>query len=482
MKSKLLLVTAATVTLAMIACSAGSNSSSGAAPAAATRAAGQAGAATSAGAGTGGAAAPGQAGGRRFATIPVQAVTVVSGPLITDNDTAGTVTAVTQSQVAAQTAGVVSQVYRKQGDTVKKGAPVVQIDESTLKLAVANAQAALDNAKINLSTGQQTITESGPRLTAQLESAQNALTSAQENYTSQKAQYDLGGISASALDMAKSQLAQAQANVSAAQLALDQNNQAGTESTAQLQLAVDQASNALQLAQLNLQYATIRAPFDGQLAAVYVTPGMYLGLNTVAFLLVSTDKQINFSEPPADAPSAHIGDVLSFTFAGKSYAVHITQTPSAPINGVVPMTASVPVSIPVSYGTVGTITYKLTIGNGPQIPLSSLQSRANINFVYSIVNGKATEVPVIIVAEAGTTAVVRGLNAGDQVILNPPPGLLNGSTVQVVAAPAAGGQQAPATGGQQGQAPGGKQGQNSGQTAAGAAKPGGSQASGGGTP
>ncbi len=195
----------------------------------------------------------GQAGGRRFAAVPVQAVTVLAAPLVTDNDTAGTVTAVTQSQVAAQVAGVVAKVFLKQGDRVTEGTPVVQIDDSTLRLAVRNAQSALDNAKINLATGQQTTTESGPKLTSQLESAQNALTSAQKTYDSQKAQYDLGGISSSTLDNAKSQLEQAQANVSAAQLALDQNAQAETQAIAQLKLSVDQATNALELAQLNLR-------------------------------------------------------------------------------------------------------------------------------------------------------------------------------------------------------------------------------------
>ena len=176
-------------------------------------------------------------------------------------------------------------------------------------------------------------------------------------------------------------------------LAYDQNDQASTQSTAQLKLAVDQATNGLELAKLNLQYATIRAPFDGQLAAVECgTPGMYLGLNSAAFVLVSSNKQINFSVPPVDAPGFKMGDTVTFSVGGKNYPVRIIQTPSAPISGVVPMVASVPTTVPVSYGTVGTIIYKLTIGNGPQIPLSALQSRANINFVDSIQNGKAVEV------------------------------------------------------------------------------------------
>ena len=52
--------------------------------------------------------------------------------------------------------------------------------------------------------------------------------------------------------------------------------------------------------------------------------------------------------------------------------------------------------------------------------------------------------PIVIIAEAGTTAVAQGLKEGDQVIINPPPGLLAGATVQVVALPAAQGQGTPA--------------------------------------
>lgn len=404
------------------------------------------------GARTGGPGGPGQGNGRRFATIPVQAFTVQVGPLITDNDTAGTVVPVTQSQVAAQVAGVVSAVSRKAGDWVKQGALVVQLDDSALKLAVRNAQSALANAKIILATGQQTATESNPKLSSQLESAKTAFAAAQKNYDSQQKLFDLGGISSSELDNAKSQLQQAQANVQAAQLALDQNQQSDTQSTAQLQLAVDQASTQLEMAQLSLRNARITAPFAGQIAAINVTPGSYVSLNTSVFTLVSGEKQINFSEPPADAPNFKAGDEVTFTLGGKAYPVKIIQSPSAPINGVVPMVAALPPSVPASYGAVGTITYRLTLARGPQIPIEALQTRADLTFVYSIVNGKAVEQPITILAEGGTTAVVKGVDAGMQVILNPPPGLLAGSSVQAVALPSAQGQAAAAPAGPQGTA------------------------------
>jgi membrane fusion protein, multidrug efflux system len=126
--------------------------------------------------------------------------------------------------------------------------------------------------------------------------------------------------------------------------------------------------------------------------------------------------------------------------------VRVSQTPSAPINGVVPMVAALPSTLGISYGAVGTITYRLTIGSGPQIPMTALQSQAGTNYVYTVVSNKAVPSSVTIIAEAGNTAVVQGVNAGDTVIINPPPGLLPGATVQVVAAASAGSTAQTATG------------------------------------
>ena len=403
---------------------------------------GQAGQGFGQGGPSGGGAA--RAGGRRFAVIPVQATMIQIGPLVTDNNTAGTIVPVTQSQVASQVAGVVSRTLHVAGDWVNSGDVVVQLDDSQLQLALQNAQAALQNAKINLAMGQQTSNESNPRLMSQLQSAQTAQAAAQKNYNSQKALYDLGGISASALDNAQSQLQAAQANVQAAQLALDQNNAAGTQTLAQLQLAVDQATVQLGMAQLNLKNAAIRAPFAGQIAAINVTPGGYVSQNTATFLLVSAARQINFSMPPVDAPNFPIGSIISFVYNGKTYPVRIVQQPSAPINGVVPMVAAAPPGLTAAYGTVGTVVYRETIATGALLPVSALQTRANINFVDLIVNNKTAEQPVTILAQSGDTAVVSGIDGGAQVVLNAPPGLVAGSSVQPVLA------QTPASNGGQG--------------------------------
>ncbi|HVP10713.1 MAG TPA: HlyD family efflux transporter periplasmic adaptor subunit [Phycisphaerae bacterium] len=376
-------------------------------------------------------------GARRFGAIPVLAVTVHIGPLTAGNDTAATVAPVTQSTVASQVAGVVAQVVHLAGDWVKEGEPVVVLDTSQLKLAVANAQAALENAKINYQIAQDNASKDNPKLILQVQSAQSAVDSAQKNYDSQKALLKIGGAPASTVDTALSQLQQAQANLQAAQTALDQNRKSDVWTLQQSRLAIDQAQLQLQTAQLNLHYASIAAPFTGQIAAVNVNPGMYVSTSTAVYIIVSADKEINFNVPPADAPNLPVGATVQFTYQGHGYPIRVSQAPSAPINGVVPMVASVPRGFAPPYGAVGTVTYSLTLAHGAIVPIAALQTNEDQNYVFTIEGGKAVMKIVKIVGQSGTVAAVTGIADASQIIMSPPPGLLAGSAVQVTSTVAA---------------------------------------------
>ncbi len=371
----------------------------------------------------------GQYGGRRNAVVPVQAMIVHIGLLNADRTTAGVISPAVQSQVATQVAGFVARVTRSVGDWVKQGDVVIQLDDAQLRLTAATAAAALENAKINLSVGQENSSQANPKLGLQVQSAQSAYDSAKKYYDAQKALFDLGGISASQLDTANSQLTAAQANLEGAKTALDQNNNAGDQTIAQLKIAVQQAQNNYDQAQLNLRNASIRAPFAGQISAINVQPGMSASVSSPVFTLVSAAKQISFNVPPSDAPFLRTGMPIVFNFQGRDYPVRISQAPAAPISGVLPMVASA-AGIELQYGSVGEIDYSIPLAKGAIIPIASLDTLENQNFVYVIRNGRVSTQDVTIAAESGTSAAVLGLQEGEVVVVSPPPGLLSGSQVQ----------------------------------------------------
>jgi len=416
-------IVAVGVVLSLAACSGSSSGKTASAPGSGTPASAKG-------------AKPANPAGGRFANrgpIQVQASAATSGALVAEHVAAGSVVPVTQSQVAAKVAGVVLHVLHNAGDWVQTGEVVVQLDSSQSQLALANAQVALKNAQINLRIGQQNSSQSSPTLSYQLQSARAALASAQKNYTATEELFKSGGASSSQVDTAQASLQTAQANVQAAQLALTQNQQADAQSLAQLQLAVDTATNQLRQAELNLQDTQISAPFAGQIASVNVTDGEYVGLNTSVFLLVSRTKEVTFGISPADASSLPPGRQVQFTVSGRTFPATVTQTPSAPINGIVPLIADLSgAQQDLPYGTVGNVSYAVQVANGTQVPIPALQTDGSVTYVFTIVAGKSHRQPVTILAETADTAAVTGLAPGAIVISSPPPGLLDGAAVAAV--------------------------------------------------
>ena len=378
---------------------------------------------------------PGAASGQgrgRGAVISVQIANAQYGSLQADHQTAGTIQAVTPSNVSAQTSGVVARLIHRVGDWVDADETIIKLDDTTLTLTARNAQAVLDNAKLNLASASDTTTQAGPRLELQVQSAQRALDSAEKSYASAKAIYELGGISGSDLDNAAGQVSTAQANLATAKTNLDQNGKSGSQNLAQLQIAVDQANIQLQQAQLNLQFTNVKAPFAGQIAAINVSPGQFISTSVAAFTLVSAARQIAFNATPTEAARLVQGSALYFLYNGQAWPARISQAPSAPINGVVPMTARLNGNLDLPYGTVGTVSFSLSLAKGVIIPVTALQANEKQYFVFVVQGGKAQQQTITIIDQSGDNVAVAGLPANSQVILNAPPGLLPGSSVQAL--------------------------------------------------
>lgn len=353
--------------------------------------------------------------------VTVQVETVKAGTLWVDNTTAGAVVPETQSTVAAGASGTVKAILRQVGDWVETGAPVIQLDDTQLKLSLRLAQATLENAKINAGVGEGA--GSSSKLGLQVQSAQSALASAQKNFASAQALAKVGGISGSELDNAQTQLQNAQANLESARMSLAQSG-----------LQVETAAIQLQQAQLNLANATIKAPYPGQISAISLHPGEFVGTSTAAFSLVSRTKVISFGVSPSEAPGLTFGSPVTFRYAGKTAETRVTQAPSAPVNGLVPLTAALPASVDAPLGTVGTLSYRLAAAEGVLVPLPALQSAENKTFVFAADQGKARRFEVTVLGDSGTYSAVSGIPSGTTVIVNPPPGLLIGASVQAVAA------------------------------------------------
>lgn len=188
--------------------------------------------------------------------------------------TSGTIEA-TEVPVASEVAGKVLAVLVEEGQEVKAGDLLVQLDDEALRLQLAQAEGALKLAQARLAEAQ-----AGPR-SAQVRQAEElarqaaaALDGAQKNYEVVKQLFDQGVVPKVQMDSAATQLEAARAQAEAAQAQLDLVRQGATpEQVQQLEAAVDQAEAAVNLAKFNLERANVKAPVSGVVVRRLVEPG-----------------------------------------------------------------------------------------------------------------------------------------------------------------------------------------------------------------
>jgi RND family efflux transporter MFP subunit len=362
--------------------------------------------------------------------LQVQLAEARAGTLTASRQLAGTVTPYLQVNVPAQVGGVVARVLKAPGDRVAQGEAVVQLDPTNLEISLRNARAALKAAEINLAAQTRATQEARDRLKAQVVQAEAAYQAAQKAYESARRVHALGGLSDAELAQAQANLAQAQANLEAQRAALAQNERAGEETLAALRVAVEQAQNQVAQAEVNLQNATLRAPFAGEILSIAAVIGGYLAPGATAFTLVQ-GRRVQFSVPPEEAAHLPVGTPVSFNFAGRSYPARVDQNPGGTVSGTVPLTARLEASSQeiLPPGAAGTVTYTVSLAQGVLVPVTALQSDGAELFVYAVEKGVARRKGVHLLAQAQDLVAVAGLAPGTQVVVNPPPGLLDGTPV-----------------------------------------------------
>ncbi len=177
----------------------------------------------------------------------VTVTTAQKKPVTRYLETTGNVAAVNSADLVARVSGFVEAIKYEDGAAVKKGQVLFVIEQKPYELKVQQAKAAEDNAKATL-------------------------IKAQADYQRQSDLMPSGSASKAALD-----------------------NSLGTRDSAQG--ALDQASASTKLAQNDLAYTQVTAPFDGIVTARKVSVGAFVsGTGNPLASIVSTDPvYVNFS-------------------------------------------------------------------------------------------------------------------------------------------------------------------------------------------
>jgi len=198
----------------------------------------------------------------KAAAAPLSTVTVSRGDVASTVSSSGTVISPSDIALAPATSGTLAKLNVKVGDSVHAGEVSAQMDTTSLKSSLAQAQASLIQAQANLTNAQATADTASATNAITLQNDQNAITTAQNNLS-----YQQTLISASELTDSE--------NVATALNKLNNDKATTAQNVAVYQSSVDTAKTNLTNAQLTFN------DYEGLYGPSGITLAFCASINTI---------------------------------------------------------------------------------------------------------------------------------------------------------------------------------------------------------
>ncbi|MGA7954610.1 MAG: efflux RND transporter periplasmic adaptor subunit [Gloeobacterales cyanobacterium] len=194
---------------------------------------------------------------QRTTVVPlaVETLTVRLKKLPDRLELSGTIQPVDSAVLSTRVMGRIKTLALQEGDRVKKGQVLAQIDVADIAAQSAQAQAGVGQSQAGLAQTKANLNQ----LKSQQVEARASLKLAKINQSRTAQLRNEGAISQSQLDQANTALDVAQAKVAQIESAIRQGEAAITQS----QAAIAQAKAGVGATSANISYGVIRAPFDG---------------------------------------------------------------------------------------------------------------------------------------------------------------------------------------------------------------------------
>jgi len=308
----------------------------------------------------------------------------------------GSVDAFENVQVTARVAGVLERLHFKEGETVKAGALLAEIEPQRFQLAVRSAQASLAATQAAKAEAER-----------ELERAQKLA---------------LEGLSTGA------EVATWQTKVATA-LAQESSAKAG-----------------LALAALNLRDARLSAPQSGSIQTRSVQTGQYVQPGTVIATLIRRDPLLlRFKVTEAEAGRLALGMPVDFRVSGNSSVHHAKLTFIAgsadPASRMVPATAEIEDDSTLRPGAFTEVTVPVGVNEAAlAVPETAIRPSER-GFIAFTVEGDLAQERVLelgLRTPDGLVEVVKGLKVGDALVVRGGEALKQGAKVRSAAPKPAG--------------------------------------------
>jgi HlyD family secretion protein len=207
--------------------------------------------------------------------LKVRAVSVERGPIRSVVSTNGKIEPIQNFEAHAPISTTVKQVLVKEGDHVRKGQLLLQVDDADIRTQAARAQAQVKTAQANESnlkaegTQEEVLT-----LHAQLIKARDARDAAQHNLDALRRLLKDGAASPAEVRQAEDALQGAQADLTL--IEQKQKDRYSKSEAARIEAQAAEAQAAYDAAEDALRKSSVRAPFDGIVYSLPVKQGAFV--------------------------------------------------------------------------------------------------------------------------------------------------------------------------------------------------------------
>lgn len=296
-------------------------------------------------------------------------------------------------------------------------------------LAVAQAESSLRLAKTQLDRIAGLV-QAGAMPKARLDEALNAydLAVAQRDTTIQTQRISQEGSRSEDLRTAREGVAQARAAVTQSDANLAQARASALQAKVRAeeiraaQAQVSQSSAALRSAEVSLDYATVAAPFDGQVVKRSVDPGAMATPGSPLLVLEGGDLRLEALVPETVLPrlrpgmSVQIGiDALGRRLSGVVDEI-VPQGDAASHTFLVKLSLSAPGGV--RSGMFGRALIETGRARAIEIPDAAVWEREGLHYVYAVNASGVARLRIVTVGErvGGRVLILSGLAPGDRIV------------------------------------------------------------------
>jgi RND family efflux transporter MFP subunit len=341
--------------------------------------------------------------------------------VIDELEAPGSVIAVSTAQLGARTMGTVMQVTAREGDIVKRGQLLAQLDERELSARSSAAQAAFQGATAGVA-----------QATKALVAAQAQADMLQKTYDRYLYLKEQKSVSPQEFDEVFAKQLAAQANLEQAKAGLRQAEAGATQAESQARAAQDVAS-----------YARIVAPFDGHVIRRTVEPGSMVSPGMPLFVVEDTSHyQLEVTLPSESAAlvkKSSPARVQLDAFPGKSLVGSVTEIEAGADPGSHTLKARVelPKEAGVQSGMFGRAFFAQGQKRALVVDGNALVRRGQLTGIYVVDDSGLMHWRVLTLGLpfGSQVEVLSGMNDGDRVVLNPRSQELDGKKTAASLAP-----------------------------------------------